>query len=268
MELALNAWPHSSSVIALTCRVDTPYVHLGQSRHQSLLASLIPLEQLRAEPSLPVLRNANLQLSPTGDQRPRVVPAPQSLPFRCSLPRLGLQPSRSSLLRARPGASLGTALGLRLRRPPTRISNRSCSRYSSSGPSTLSCLFLFWRLEFAGDSWPFLLLQNYPDTTEVSQPARKRPHQLHRPAQPTVTGFMPETLSRKIVAKMMGDHELQTCDSAWVRAESPTSSPRCKVTGRSRQELPDVFRTSTVWKLFEPVPSERLHRFCLLSAVP
>jgi hypothetical protein len=34
----------SSSLIALTLRVETPYGHLGERRHQGLLAALVALE--------------------------------------------------------------------------------------------------------------------------------------------------------------------------------------------------------------------------------
>src|SRR6202166_4324457 len=55
-------------------------IHLRQRSHQRLLAPLVALKHLRAEPSLPILRHSQLQLPHPCDQRSSVVPAPVSLP--------------------------------------------------------------------------------------------------------------------------------------------------------------------------------------------
>jgi hypothetical protein len=75
MAEAEKAWPQNSSVIALTLRVETPCTlgsspragsHLGQRRHQGLFGALVALEQLGREPTVPILRHAQLKLADPG----------------------------------------------------------------------------------------------------------------------------------------------------------------------------------------------------------
>ena len=49
------------------------YVHLQHGRHQRFLAALIAFEYLRAEPPLPILRHAQLNLPNTRHERPVVI---------------------------------------------------------------------------------------------------------------------------------------------------------------------------------------------------
>jgi hypothetical protein len=91
--LTLNSCPHNSSVTALTFRVETPlHVHLRQSRHQRLLAALVSLEQIRREPPLPVLGNAQFQPADPSYQPAPVIPAPVALPL--SRPFVPFGPNR------------------------------------------------------------------------------------------------------------------------------------------------------------------------------
>ncbi len=67
------------------------YVHLRQRRNQRLLRTLIPLEQLGGEPSLPVLRHAELDLADARDQRARVVARTVAEPALAALALAGAQ---------------------------------------------------------------------------------------------------------------------------------------------------------------------------------
>ena len=74
----------------LPCR-NTLHVHLGQSRNQRLLRTLIALKQLRGEPTLAVLWNSQLQLANPRNQKPRVIPRAIAKPSIGSLALLGAQ---------------------------------------------------------------------------------------------------------------------------------------------------------------------------------
>ena len=55
---AKKLWPHSSSVIAFTLRVETPCtLHLRQRRHERPLRTLIALEQLSRKAARAILRH-------------------------------------------------------------------------------------------------------------------------------------------------------------------------------------------------------------------
>src|ERR1700722_17705086 len=82
MAEAEKAWPHNSSVIALTFRVETPCTlgsspragsHLGQRRHERLLGALIAFEEFGREPPVSVLRHAQLELAHPGDEGAAVI---------------------------------------------------------------------------------------------------------------------------------------------------------------------------------------------------
>jgi len=58
---AEKLWPHSSSVIAFTLRVETPCSYISASaRHQRPLRTLAALEQLGRKPPGAVLRHPQL----------------------------------------------------------------------------------------------------------------------------------------------------------------------------------------------------------------
>lgn len=61
---AEKAWPHSSSVIAFTLRVDTPWTYISASvATKARSERLVALEQLGGEAPGPVLRNPQLELA-------------------------------------------------------------------------------------------------------------------------------------------------------------------------------------------------------------
>jgi len=66
-------WPHDSSVIALTLRVETPCTYISASAATSARCALIALEQLGREPSGSILRYPQLQFADPRDQGPAVI---------------------------------------------------------------------------------------------------------------------------------------------------------------------------------------------------
>jgi hypothetical protein len=62
-------------------RRDPLHVHLGQSRHQRPLRTLVALEQLGGKPAVTILRHTQLQLADPRHQRSIVVPGPIAEPF-------------------------------------------------------------------------------------------------------------------------------------------------------------------------------------------
>src|ERR1700739_4986300 len=98
MAEAEKAWPHSSSVIALTLRVETPCTlgsspragsHLGQRRDQRLLGALIAFEELGREAAVAVLRHAQLELAHPGDEGAGVMAGAVAEPGNRTLALLG-----------------------------------------------------------------------------------------------------------------------------------------------------------------------------------
>ena len=62
--LAEKVCPHSSSVIALVFRVDTPCTYISaRALTNAFSERLIPVKQLRREPALPVPGHPELQLA-------------------------------------------------------------------------------------------------------------------------------------------------------------------------------------------------------------
>lgn len=73
--LAEKAWPHNSSVTALTFPGRAPLdVHLRQRREERLLGALVAAEEFGREAAVAVLRHAQFQLADAGDERTRVGP--------------------------------------------------------------------------------------------------------------------------------------------------------------------------------------------------
>jgi hypothetical protein len=70
---------------------DALHVHLGQRRHQGLFRALVAFEQFDREPTIPILRHAELELAHPGDEGAAIVPGAVALfgPDRVS--HLGFQ---------------------------------------------------------------------------------------------------------------------------------------------------------------------------------
>jgi hypothetical protein len=73
--LALKLWPQIPSLIALTFRSIPLDVHLGERRHQGLLAALVALEDLGGKSSVAILRDSQFELSYPPNQTARIVSA-------------------------------------------------------------------------------------------------------------------------------------------------------------------------------------------------
>ncbi len=74
--------------------------HLEQRRHQRLLAALVPLDELRAKPPIPILRHTQLDLPypphQTPARVPRTVAQPRRLASHSHLPGEGLSQARDA----------------------------------------------------------------------------------------------------------------------------------------------------------------------------
>jgi hypothetical protein len=172
IELALKACPHSSSVIALTLRVNTPCTYISVSAANSAFS----LRWYRSNSSVrkrpAILRDAQFQLPHSRDEAPLVRAAAVSRVLVTALapPRLQqlVHLALEDLLQGRLH-HLSDRVG---RLGQYRLHIHHCVTISSSHRVLLLFVFFLVESNLQEISLAFSFLQNYLDTTLLNEPAK------------------------------------------------------------------------------------------------